>query len=222
MICAQPTGLRDLAGLLRDLGVLISERSITRSAPGAPDFKLASGSMTRYYCDTKKVTLSPEGARLTGEILFTLLDGKAEAVGGLELGATFIATAVALTSGLHGHPIYGFTVRDKQKKHGNLEKVAESFHPDGRELLRSGRRVAVVDDVVTEGGSILRAIQDVRARQCEIVAVISLVDRNQGGGDRLRELGLPYFPLFNAREPGDLSVNDELFKHPAIRQLHPA
>jgi orotate phosphoribosyltransferase len=210
---------QDLEALFFELRALIQEKSISRAGPGEPDYVLASGKRSRYYCDTKKVTLSPEGARLTGELLFSLLDGEADAVGGLELGATFIATAVALVSAQHGRPIYGFTVRDEQKKHGTRESIAESFHPDGRELLDHGRRVAVVDDVVTEGGSILKAVRAVEERHCKIVAVVSIVDRNEGGGERLRELGLPYFALFNAVEPGTLTINDALLRGPEIHTV---
>ena len=220
MMTCQNSADSHLSGLLLDLCALVVMRSVTRSEPGQPDFTLASGSKTRYYCDTKKVTLSPDGSRLVGQVLYSLLKDNAEAVGGLELGATFIAAAVALTSSFHEHPLYGFTVRDKQKKHGNLEKVAESYHPDGRELLCPGRKVAVVDDVVTEGGSILRAIEDVRARQCDIVAVIALVDRNQGGGDKLRSMGLPYFPLLNACEPGILTVNEAIVGGLPLHSVH--
>jgi orotate phosphoribosyltransferase len=215
---------RDMDSLLQRFRNLVQERSITVAVPGEPEFILASGRRSRYYCDTKKVTLSPEGAKLTGEILFILCEGltEVEAIGGLELGATFIATAVALVSEQHNRPIYGFTVREEKKLHGNKERVAQSFHPDGQKLLCCGRRVAVVDDVVTGGGSILKAVKEVEARQCEIVAVMALVDRNEGGGDRLRERGLPYFPLLHAAEPGTLTVNADLISRPRVHRVAPA
>jgi orotate phosphoribosyltransferase len=198
------------SGLLSELCDLIARESIIKRGPGEPDFVLASGRHSRYYCDTRKVTLSPEGSRLVGEVLFGILQNEsAQAVGGLQLGATFIATAVALASSLHGHPIYAFTVRDQQKKHGTLERVAQSYHPDGRELLSPGRRVAVVDDVVTGGESIRRAIEEVQQRDCDLVAVVSLVDRCEGGGERLKRDGYPYFSLFNVAESGDLAINDD-------------
>jgi len=198
---------------LRDL---IQSVAITKRGPGEPDFVLASGKHSRYYCDTRRVTLSPEGARLTGEALFALVDGQAvDAVGGLALGATFIAVAVALISAQHRRPVYGFTVRDAQKSHGTKETIAESFHPDGRPLLGPGRRVLVVDDVVTAGGSIVKAIEAVEARGCEIVAAVSLVDRNEGGGDLLRARGLPYFALFGVTPSGDLTISDD----PRVQRL---
>lgn len=204
-------------GLLCALRDLIQAKSIIKKAPGEPDFELASGRRSRYYCDTKRVTLSPEGSWLVGEVLFQLLQNEgAEAVGGLQLGATFIATAVALASFQHGNPIYGFTVRDEQKKHGTLEKVAQSYHPDGKELLCPGRRVVVVDDVVTGGDSIRRAIKEVKERRCALVGVVSLVDRCEGGGERLKDDGLPYFALFNVAPSGDLTVNDD----PRVHRLY--
>lgn len=210
------TKRHDFAARLHALRDLIQAAAITKRAPGEPDYILASGKRSRYYCDTKKVTLSPEGSQLTGEILFTIFDGVADAVGGLELGATFIATAVALVSARHQSPIYGFTVRDEQKKHGTQEKIAESYHPDGRKLLCPGRRVVIVDDVVTAGGSILRAVNEVENHQCTIVAVVTLVDRNEGGGDRLRQRGLPYFALFSVTDSGELIISDD----PRVHRVH--
>jgi orotate phosphoribosyltransferase len=175
------TALRNIDRHLRELCALVQSRSIVKKALEEPDFVLTSGAHSRFYCDTKRVTLSPEGARMTGEILFSLIDGEAQAVGGLTLGAAFIATAVALVSSQHDHPIYAFTVRDEPKRHGTKEMVAQSYHPDDRELLCPGRRVAVVDDVVTKGGSILKAVEEVEKRHCEIAAVIALIDRGGRG-----------------------------------------
>src|SRR5258707_6482753 len=102
---------------LRELCALIQSRSIVKKATGEPDFVLASGAHSRFYCDTKKVTLSPKGAQMAGEILFSLIDGEAQAVGGLILGAAFIATAVAFGRSQPYQPTYTFTVRHSAKKH---------------------------------------------------------------------------------------------------------
>ena len=123
------------------------------------------------------------------------------------MGAVYIATAVALVSDLRGRPIYGFTVRDREKTHGLKKAVEESYSPDGRPLLAEGRRVAILDDVVTSGSSILKAVEVVRDEGCDIVAVIAIVDRNQGGGERLIELGLPYFSLYDADKHGKLRIS---------------
>lgn len=197
--------------LLHDLRDLIQVRSITCRAPGEPDFVLVSGKRSRYYCDLKRVTLSPEGSRAIGELLFALYDGRAEALGGLLVGATFIATAVALVSAQHGRPIYGFTIRDAQKQHGTQDNKAESYHPDGA-LLRPGRRVVVVDDVITEGGSVLKAVEVVQSLECKIVEVVGLVDRHQGGTEKLLGLGLPYVSVYDADTTGELTINPKILR----------
>ncbi len=190
--------------LLSELRDLIARQSIRHG-----QFTLASGGKSNYYCDTKATMLSPEGARLTGEVLFELLKPQhVEAVGGLAMGATFIATAVAVVSAQHGQPIYGFTVRETQKGHGLKKSIEESFHPGGEPLLSPGRRIAIVEDVVTQGGSVLKAVDAVLERGCEIVTVIALVDRDAGGNEKLLERGLPYVYLFRADSDGNLHLND--------------
>lgn len=201
--------MRDLTTNIAQLRQLLQDQSIKRG-----EFTLSSGAVSSYYCDTKATTLSPRGARLVGETLFELLvERDAEAVGGLALGSTFIATAIAMASELHGRPMYGFTVREAKKGHGLERQTEESYHPDGRRLLVPGRRVAVVDDVVTGGGSILKAVEVVQEKGCEIVAVTSLVDRRAGGAQRLRDKGLPYFSLFETDETGTLYESDSLAEH---------
>jgi orotate phosphoribosyltransferase len=212
---------RGVIGCLYALRNLVQERSISRRAPEEPDYVLASGKRSRYYCDLKKVTLSPEGSWLVGELLFQLYNGKAEAIGGLQLGATFMATAVALVSAQHGRPLYGFTIRDAQKQHGTRENKAESYHPDGA-LLRAGRRVVIVDDVVTEGGSILKAIEAVQALNCDIVEVVALIDRGEGGAERLRAKGLPYMSIFESDADGNLRISEDVLRHQELHSVVPA
>ena len=191
------TPMQEQIAELRDV---LERQSIRRG-----HFTLASGATSNFYCNTKATTLSPRGARLTGEILFELLkDRGVEAVGGLAMGATFIATAVALVSDQRGQPIYGFTVRSQQKTHGLETSIEESWHPDGKPLLSPGRRVAVVEDVITQGGSVLKAIDAVQARGCEI----ALVDRGAGGAEKLRARGMDYVSLFRADHQGKLEAND--------------
>jgi orotate phosphoribosyltransferase len=187
---------------LVELRDLLARQSIRHG-----EFTLASGARSTYYCDTKATTLSPRGSLLVGQILHPLMRARgAEAVGGLAMGSVFITTAVTVVSALEGSPISGFAVRQREKDHGTKRSVEESFHPDGP-LLRPGRRVAVVEDVVTGGGSIDKAIQEVTERGCEIVLVAAVVDRRAGGGDRLRARGLPYVALFDLDERGELHVN---------------
>jgi orotate phosphoribosyltransferase len=197
-----------LAEQQQELCDVLTRQSV-RLAPPGEFFTLASGKKSRYFFDCKATTLSPRGALLTGRILFDILRARnLDIVGGLAMGSTYMSTAVSVVSEEMGYPIYGFSVRDERKTHGMKQDVDVSFHPDGKPLLGPGRRVAVVDDVVTMGGSILKAIDFVRARECQIDLVLTLVDRMEGGGDILRGQGLPYVALFNADSTGKLSVND--------------
>jgi orotate phosphoribosyltransferase len=192
-----------MARMIEELRDVLTRQSVRRG-----NFTLASGAKSNYFFDCKATTLSPRGALLTGRVLVPLLKGKRiEAAGGLVMGATYMTTAIAVVSEEMGYPIYGFSVREGKKDHGMGQSIDESFHPDGP-LLKKGRRVAVMDDVVTKGGSILKAIEAVRQRECEIGLVLALVDRRAGGGDALRAQGLPYFALFDADSDGNLHVND--------------
>ena len=191
----------ELARELDELRTVVDTYSITRG-----DFTLASGDKSSFYCDGKKTTLSPRGALLVGRTLFALLDQLgAEAVGGLAMGADFITTAVALVSEQAGRPIHGFAVRKASKGHGTQQRIECAYHPEG-ELLRAGRKVAVVEDTITRGGSIQQAIDEVRATGAEIVAAAAIVDRGAGGGEKLLAQGLPFFSLLKADAEGRLSV----------------
>src|SRR3990172_8698758 len=134
------------------------------------DFVLSSGLKSKFYFDSKPVTLSPDGRALVGRVIEPILQELgAQAVGGLELGAVPISDAIALPS---------FIVRDEKKGHGTKERIAAAYSIRGVQGdLRSGCRVAIVDDVVTTGDSIQRAINAVEASSCEIVAVVALVTR---------------------------------------------
>ncbi len=187
---------------LHELKALLQERSIAKG-----DFVLTSGARSHYYCDTKATVLSPRGSRLIGEALCEQLRPfGVDAVGGPEVGGAYLATAASVASDLDGTPLFGFLVRNKAKGHGTSARIDASYHPDGRKLIVAGRRVAVVDDVVTSAGSILRAIEAVEAEGCEVAAVSAVVDRQEGGGDRLRSLGYDFRPLFLADNEGDLTL----------------
>ena len=190
---------------LRDL---LQNRSIRKG-----DFTLASGAKSNYYCDTKATVQSPEGARLIGRALYDLAKGTgAEAVGGLAMGSVFLSTAVAYASaeahaGDSASPLlYGFTVRKQAKDHGTARQIDESWFPEGT-LLAPGRKVVVVDDVVTSAGSILQAIDSIEEIGCEIVMVAAVVDRQAGGADRIRERGLRFESLYLCDTNGDLATS---------------
>ncbi len=143
-----------------------------------PVFKLASGRMSQYYFNCKPVTMSPEGMYLIGELfLKRLLSLKPDAVGGLTLGADPISHAICLTSYLKGYPIKAFTIRKEPKGHGTNQWIEGD--------IRSGERVVIVEDVVTSGGSAIKAIQRAREGGLNVLKVIALIDREEGGKENI-------------------------------------
>ena len=154
------------------------------------EFTLTSGKKSNYYIDGKKITLSPEGAYLVGKAIFDeVVKIGVDAIGGVATGAYPIVTAVALVSHLEGKPIPAFIVREVPKEHGTMRKI------EGH--LKQGSRVAIVDDVLTTGGSVSRAIEAVEAAKCKVVKVIVLVDRHEGGSDRLKKEGYDFTALLS-------------------------
>ncbi len=194
----------DLAALREELRTLLAAHCFSFG-----DFVLASGQRSSYFYSGKLVTLSPRGAYLTGRLVFELLRGeRIEAIGGKTLGADPIVSAVALVSSLAGEPVPAFIVRAAQKDHGKQDLIAEAYGPDGGALLAPGRRVAIVDDVATTGGSLLEAAAAAEARGCEVALVAAIVDRQQGAAETFRRRGYPFRALFVADASGRLSQAD--------------
>jgi orotate phosphoribosyltransferase len=130
--------------------------------------------------------------------VFQLVAGRVDAIGGLTLGADPIVAAVAVISHLEGQPIPAFIVRAEFKKHGTQKKI------EGH--LPKGGRVAIIEDVITTGGSVFKAIEAVEAEGCRVVKVIALLDRHQGGSDKLREMGYDFVALLSADPSGEVSL----------------
>jgi orotate phosphoribosyltransferase len=168
---------------------LLRRKSIVRG-----NFTLASGKSSTYYIDCKLTTLDPQGAVLVGHSVLDRLEAEniqADAIGGPPIGAHPIVTAVAAISHLRGTPLPAFLIRKEAKSHG-LEKQIEG-------PVKPGARVVIIDDVCTSGGSTMQTLDAVAAAGFEIVAVMSLVDREQGGSEKLRQR-YRYFPIFTAKE----------------------
>lgn len=148
-----------------------------------PVFKLVSGRMSNYYFNCKAVTLHPEGMYLIGNIIFDMLqDSDVKGIGGLTLGADPIADAVAYTSYLRKKPVEAFVVRKTAKSHGTMQWIEGN--------IKAGDRVAIVDDVITTGKSTIEAINKAKEAGLDIVRVISLVDRQEGGKENIEALGV--------------------------------
>jgi orotate phosphoribosyltransferase len=171
---------------------LLTERAY-QYRPERP-FTLSSGALSDYYLDARVVTWDPEAKPLIGALVFEALAGRADAIGGLTLGADPIAGAVAYYSATVGTPIRAFTVRKQVKQHGMQRAIEGSIRP--------GDRVAVVDDVVTTGTSTLDAIDRLREAGYTITAVVILVDREEGGLARVQGAvpGVPCAALFTRSE----------------------
>ncbi len=168
--------------------------SIKKDAFRRGDFTLASGQKSDYYIDCKEVTLTAEGARLVGEAIFAEISGIDDicAVGGMELGSVPISTAVSIVSEQKGKPLANFIVRKEAKGHGTGKKIEGN--------IGKGSRVVVVEDVVSTGGSSLKAIEAIRESGAEIVRLISLVDREMGGKEAFESAGVDFEPLFTISE----------------------
>jgi orotate phosphoribosyltransferase len=157
------------------------------------DFTLRSGQKSSFYFDSKRTTLLPEGSYLAAAEILQLIrqrEIRADAVGGMTLGADPIVGPVAALSHLFGPPLRAFIVRKAAKAHGTSSRI------EGE--LDAGSRVIVVDDVVTTAGSTLSAIEAVESEGHTVVAVLCLVDREQGGTERLGRW--PFHPIFRRGE----------------------
>jgi orotate phosphoribosyltransferase len=188
------------------------------------DFTLASGKKSDYYIDCRITTLHAEGGRLSGLVLYDLIQqhlpnpDRIEAVGGLTMGADPLVSNIASASAwaLADHTeiielsrtlelgdegpepvptlIHGFLVRKTEKKHGTGRKI-EGF-------LKAGAQVVIVDDVCTTGGSTITAIEAAREAGMKVVGILCLVDREQGGREKIEAAsnGAPFLSVFTATE----------------------
>lgn len=175
--------------------------------------RLNSGGYSNYYCDLKGVTLHPRYAKTIGELMAPVIVASgAEAVGGLAAGCIPIADAVARAALDAGTVLPTFFGRAEAKDHGPqaLASMRASAMDDGSPLIREGRRVVVVEDAVTQGGAAMRATDAARAAGCDVVLVMTVVERHEGGGARFRERGIPFKRLFYTLEDGSLHVDADV------------
>jgi orotate phosphoribosyltransferase len=157
------------------------------------DFTLASGQKSSFYINSKKILFHSEAVALLGEALFDQLrDLDIQAVGGLEVGAIPLTTALVAEAHRHGRTLEGFFVRKAVKDHGSKERI------EG--VLPSQARVAIVDDVLTTGGSALQAVQEVENAGATVVAVLCIVDREAGAKEVFSKY--VYRPLFTLSDLG--------------------
>ena len=162
------------------------------------EFKLSGGRASRYYFDGRLITLDPEGAyHVARAILPILRECGAEAIAGPTVGADPIVAAVAVVGHLEGLRIPGLIVRKQAKEHGAMRAIEVP--------VRSGARVAVVDDTCTTGASLLHAIAAVEAAGCRVVKVIAVLDRREGGSQEIRRRGYDFVALLEADDQGQVT-----------------
>jgi orotate phosphoribosyltransferase len=198
-----PDGMSHDAGAMIDLESRRTEllKLLQAKSVFHGDFILSSGARSPYYVDCKLTTLDAQGATLVGELMHRLIrqqaaarDVRVDAVGGLTMGADPIALAVAIRSLAAGDrpPLQAFSVRKTPKGHGQGKRIEGNFQP--------GQTVVVIDDVVTRGESTLAAIEAVAQEGGRVAFVAALVDRQEGGRERIEALGHPMVALFSRAE----------------------
>jgi orotate phosphoribosyltransferase len=181
------TAARDRARL----ATLLREHALVRES-----VVLSSGKRSSYYFDARQVLLDPEGAALAGALAWAALRGSSPAaVGGLTLGADPLVCAVSAAAWAEGRRVTGFLVRKEAKKHGLQQWLEGPF-------VEEGTPVAVVDDVLTSGGSLVTAVERARQAGGVVVAALVVIDRGEGGAGAARAVldGAPLHALFPAAE----------------------
>ena len=169
---------------------LLLERSVTRG-----DFVLASGRKSSYYIDARRTTMSGEGQLLIGQLGLATLDQQdwaPRAVGGLTLGADPVAYAIAHAAGRAGRTIDAFSVRKEAKGHGLGRRIEGN--------LAAGDPVVVVEDVITTGQSALEAVAQVRQAGGQVLGVLAVIDREEGGREAIAAGGVLATALVLASE----------------------
>jgi len=169
---------------------LLAVRSAQRG-----DFTLSSGRKSDLYVDCRLTTMDPEGLSLIGPLGLHAIAERGwhpDSVGGLTLGADPVSYAIAYASQLAGLPVRAFTVRKEAKTHGTGKLIEGPY--------RSGDQVVVTEDVITTGGSALRAVEAVRAAGGQVLGVLAVVDREEGGRQAIEAEGLAVTSLATARE----------------------
>jgi orotate phosphoribosyltransferase len=159
------------------------------------DFTLASGKKATYYLDCRQITLDAQGARLVGEGMLDLLSSNMPAlVGGMAIGADPITAAILTLAGMRCLPLRGVMVRKEPKQHGTGKLVEGPF--------QSGESIAIVEDVLTTGGSSLKAIEHCEAVGLKVQRVLAIIDRLEGGCEAFAAVGYELTTLFTIRDFG--------------------
>jgi len=159
-------------------------------------FVLASGKESDFFIDCKQTVLGARGHLLAGTVMFDCLDRlpRCEAVAGVALGGCPLASALSVVSELRGRPLPALYVRKETKDHGTRRLV------EGDSALGSGAPVVLLEDVITTGGSTLKAVAALGASGAKVVGVVVLVDRREGGTEALDAAAMPWVSVFRRQD----------------------
>lgn len=159
------------------------------------EFVLASGRTSNYFLDGKLVTLESEGLRQVSLGLFELLaDVEFDAVGGMSMGADPIVAGMLTVAAEQGRPLDGWLVRKEAKGRGTNKYVEGP--------VKEGAKVVVIDDVVTTGGSAIQSVERIREAGGQVVTVVGIVDRLEGGAENFAAADLPFRALLTIKDLG--------------------
>ncbi len=175
--------------LREELVKILKEKSLITNVERV----LTSGRTSNYYIDAKMTTLDPKGSNLVAKLILEVLKSyDVDAVGGFTLGADPIVSAVAALSAETERPLPAFIVRKEPKKHGERKMIEGPF--------QKGWKVVVIDDVVTTGGSTLKACQAVEEEGGKVALTLAIVDRLEGGRENLEAKGYKFISLLTKND----------------------
>ena len=159
------------------------------------NFTLASGKQATYYLDGKQITLHSQGLRLVSEGLLALMEGvDAQAIGGMSIGADPIVGGLLAVAAEKGRDLAGFLVRKESKGHGTQKYIEGPVTP--------GMKVVIVEDVVTTGGSSILAADRAKEFGLEVVLILAIIDRMEGGRQNFEQQGYAFQSLLTIADFG--------------------
>jgi orotate phosphoribosyltransferase len=171
----------------------LKEILLQKSVITGKEFTLASGKKSHFYVDARITTLDAEGGYLCGKIFLDMLAPyQVDAVGGYSIGADPIVSSIATVSFLAGKPIHAFIIRKEEKSHGTRKMIEGNFPEKAQ--------VVLFDDVVTSGGSIIRGAKQVEDHGGTVQAIMALIDRQEGGKEKIEAAGYPFFSIFTKKD----------------------
>ena len=184
---------------LKSIATRLYDRAMELDSLRFGYFTLSSGAKSTYYFDGRMLSTDPEGADLISQAFSIAIENAgAEAFGGPTVAAVPIVGALALRSHLDGKKRTGFFVRPEQKEHGAGKQIEGNLQP--------GMKVAAFDDTISTGGSLFPAIDAVEKFGCDVVLVMAILDRHQGGDAEIERRGIPFFKLWESTPDGKVTI----------------